>query len=192
MTSWSGFETYVRYASELMLITVKGIPQPVAHYLLEQEVYIDDRGEQGVRSRWQPVLGRYLVLLKHGYDFAVDRGNKHWQSLEKAKELRDYYAHLDVHEPRAVSSQDVLDYMEAVMMALIWPSCELRRTLLLGVYRLYEMWAELRELQSEYIEQPWFKDWPGERPYLFHCNFENVDILRFPNPEELRRRRNGA
>lgn len=192
MTFWGGFETYVRYASELMLITVKDVPQPVADYLLERELFLDDRGEQRVRSKWQPVLGRYAVLLKYGYDFMVDRGNKHWQSLVRAKSLRDYYTHLDLHEPRAVSSQEVLDYMEAVMMALIWPSCELRRTLLLGIYRLYEMWAELAELQTEYIEQPLFKDVLFEEAYQFHCNFENVDTSRFPNVEELRGRENGV
>jgi len=193
MTFWSGFETYVRYSSELMLITVKDIPQPVVDYLLEQEVYLDDRGKQCDRSKWQPVLRRYVVLLRYGYDFEVDRGNKHWQLLLGAKDLRDYYTHLDVHEPRAVSSQEVLDYMEAVMMALIWPSCELGRTLLLGIYRLYEMWAGLAELETEYIEQPSFKDVLWKEAYLFHCNFENVDTLRFRNvKEELRRREKGG
>jgi len=184
MTFWSGFESYIRYSSEVMLITVKDIPQVVANYLLEREVYLNKKGEQCVRDRYQPTLDRYALLLKYGYHFAVDRGNKHWQNLQKAKELRDYYTHLDVSEPKALSSQQVLDYMEHILLGLIWPSCELRRTLLLGVYRLYQIWAEFRELQSEYIEQPFFKDWPLKEEYMFHCNFENVDTSRFPNSRE--------
>lgn len=184
MTFWSGFETYIRYSSELMLITVNDIPQAVANYLLEREVYLNKKGEQCIRDRYQPTLERYALLLKYGYNFTVDRGNKHWQSLQKAKKLRDYHTHLDVSEPKAVSSQQVLDYMEAIMLALIWPSCKLRRTLLLGVYRLYEIWAKLRELQSEYIEQPFFKDWRQKEGYMFHCNFENVNTSRFPNSKE--------
>jgi hypothetical protein len=73
---------------------------------------------------------------------------------------------------------------EAIMMALIWPSCELKRTLLLGVYRLYEVWVRLKELQSDYVEQPFFKDWPRDNGYMFHCNFDNVDTSRFPNSKE--------
>lgn len=184
VTFWSGFEAYVRYSSELMLITVNSIPQIVVDYLLEQEMYLNKRGEQCTRDRYQPILERYTILLKYGYNYTVDRGNRYWQSLQKAKELRDYYTHLDVREPRAVSSKQVLDYIEAVMMALIWPSCELKRTLLLGIYRLYEIWARLKELQSEYIEQPFFKDWSFKGGYMFHCNFENVDTLRFPNSKE--------
>lgn len=191
MTFWSGLESYIRYSSELMLITVNGIPEVVANYLLEREVYLNKKGEKCIRDRYQPTLERYALLLKYGYNFTLDRGNKHWQSLQGAKELRDYYTHLDVHEPRAVSSQQVLDYMEGVMMGLIWPSCELKRTLLLGIHRLYEIWAELRELQTEYIEQPASKDWCQKEGYTFHCNFENVNSARFPNlKEEVQRRGN--
>jgi hypothetical protein len=189
LTFWSGFETYVRYSSELMLITVKHIPEIVGDYLLEREVYLDKKGEQQVKEKHQPILDRYILLLKYGYGFTVDKGNKHWQALQSAKKLRDYYTHLDVREPRAVSSNDVLDYMESLMLALIWPSCELKRTVMLGIYRLYEIWSRLGELQTEYIEQPFFKDWRMDDGYMFHCNFDNVDASRFPNTEEWIKRR---
>jgi hypothetical protein len=120
----------------------------------------------------------------------VDRGAKHWQRLEAAGDLRDYYTHLDVTDPRSVSASQVLDFMEAVLLGIIWPSCEIRRTQLLGIYTLHGMWDSLRELTHEYTEQPLFKDWPfGDSRYMFHCPFDNVDTSRFPNSEEDRRGR---
>lgn len=184
MTFWGGFETYVRYSSELMLTTVKDIPQLIADYLREQEAYVNKKGEKCFKDRYRPLLDRYALLLKYGYNYTVDRGSKHWQDLQKAKDLRDYYTHLDIHDPRAVSSIEVLGYMEAIMMALIWPSCELNRTIMLGIYRLYETWARLVELQTEYIEQPFFKDWCMDGLHMFHCNFDNVDTSRYPNTKE--------
>lgn len=193
MTFWAGFESFVRYRSDIMLITVKRIPQVVANYLREKEVYLNRRGEAHTKERYQPTLERYVVLLKYGYGFVVDRGNTHWQNLQKAKELRDYYTHLDVAEPKAVSSSQVLDYLEAIMLGLIWPSCELKRTLFLGAYRLYEIWAGLLKLHTEYVEQPAHKDWSFKEGFMFHCNFENVDSSRFPNLSGLveRKRKDG-
>lgn len=192
MTFWSGFETYIRYSSELMLITVKNIPKLVEDFLLEKETYLDKKGKQRIKNKWQPILDRYTFLLKFGYQYEVDKGNKHWQALQKAKELRDYYNHLDIHEPKDISSNQVLEFMEAVMLAIIWPSCELKRTLFLGIYYLYDIWVKLCELQETYMEQPMFKDWLRDEAFMFHCNFENVDTLRFPNSKELRRESNGS
>ncbi len=189
MTFWSGFETYVRYSSELLLITVDDISSVKANYLLEREIRLNKKGDEYIINKYQPVLDRYALFLKCAYDYAVDRGNKYWQTLQTTKDLRDYYAHLDVHDPKAVSSRDVLDYMEAIMMGLIWPSCELKRTLLVGIYRLYEIWARLRELQNEYVEQPFFKDWAMDDGYMFHCNFDNVNSSRFPNMGEMHKQK---
>lgn len=181
LTFWSGFETFVRYSSELMLLTVKDIPEAIANYLREREIFIDKKGKIETRTKYQAVLDRYAILLLYGYSFSVDKGNKYWQELEKAKELRDYYTHLDINIPRAVTSHEILSFMEAVMMGIIWPSSALQRTLLLEIYRLYCNWVRLRELATEYTEQPFFKDWPLQGPYQYHCNFENVDPSRFPN-----------
>jgi hypothetical protein len=185
MTFWSGFETFVRYASEVMLITVKRVPEVVRNYLLEREVTIE-KGEQRTRVKYWPVLNRYEVLLRYGYNFKIDRGNKYWQSLENAKELRDYYTHLDVSKPpRPISSVTVFQFLESVMMAVIWPSCALERTIFFQIYRLYDIWDGLLELQEEeFIEQPFFTGINFDKGSLFHCNFENVDTERFPNWEE--------
>lgn len=189
LTFWSGFETFVRRLSELMIATVKGVPEPVVNYLRERELFVDGKGHIRERSRFHAVLDRYAVLLAHGYGLHVDRGHKFWQGLNAAKELRDYYTHLDITDPRAISSQEVLQFMEAVMLSLIWPSSVLQRTLLLGIFRVYEVWELLFRYAEEYREQPMFMDWHLKSQYLFHCNFENVDANRFPNMDQKSARR---
>ena len=131
-------------------------------------------------------MDRYAKLLHHGYNFPVDKGNKFWQQLDQAKKLRDYYTHLDINIPRAITSSEVSKFMEAVMMSIIWPSSVLQRTLLLEIYRIYDKWERLEEFSAEYSEQPFFKDW-HLRDYQCHCNFENVNSLRFPNTDDERK-----
>jgi hypothetical protein len=121
------------------------------------------------------------MLLQYGYKWKVDRGSRFWQKLKDAKDLRDYYTHLDVNSPRAISTGQVLEFMEAVLLGIIWPSCELKRTLLLGVYRLYGAWEFLQRHAQEYTEQPFFLDWRLHKELLFHCNFEDVNADRFPS-----------
>lgn len=186
LTFWSGFETFIRYSSELLLVTVPKIPYEVKNFLQEKENFLDNRGVIKERPRYYSVLDRYAVFLKYAYDFNLDRGSKFWQQLEKAKELRDYYTHLDVCDPRAISSNEVLDYMEALLLGIIWPSSMLQRTLMLGVFYLYDIWTFLHDHREEYIERPFFMDWHLHERYQFHCNFENVDINRFPNTDEER------
>lgn len=182
MTFWSGFETFIRYQSELLLITVKGIPRAVENYLMEQEDVLNDKGEPQVHARkYKPVLSRYLVLLRYGYNYRVVKGDTYWQQLVQANELRDYFTHLKVNEPpRPVSSTQVVAFMEAVLIAIIKPSCDLRRDILPHWVRLYDTWAALAELQSEYTEQPFFADKKVDEGYLFDCKFDGVDEDRFP------------
>lgn len=184
LTFWAGFEAFIRYASELMLAAVREVPPPVEVFLREKEIVVE-RATIRERVRYQPVLERYAALLQYGYNYKVERGATWWQRLEKAKELRDYYSHIQASDARDISSADVLDQLETVLLGLIWPSAELQRTLHLGQYRLYYAWEELSQLAEPYVEQPFFKDWPvGLEPYQFHCNFANVDTARFPNPDE--------
>ena len=189
LTFWSGFETFVRYSSELMLITVQAIPSAVAEFLQEVNSALDRRGNVVTRSRYQPVLERYAVLLKYAYNHEINRGAKHWQRLESARHLRDYYTHLDVTDPRSISTTQVLDFMEAILLGIIWPSCEIRRTQLLGIHNLYWIWDSLHELADEYTEQPLVKDWAIGSREMFHCPFDGVDTSRFPNSDEDRRMR---
>lgn len=185
LTFWSGFETFVRRLSELMLETVTEIPPTVENYLRERETVIDHNGNIKERTRFQPVLDRYAVLLLYGYGLKIDKGNNYWQNLVAANKLRDYYTHLDLKTPRAISSKEVLDFMENIMLAIIWPSSILHRTLFIGIYHLYDLWEILFRYAEDYHEQPFFKDFQLHTPYMFHCNFENIDSARFPNAEEL-------
>lgn len=189
LTFWSGFETFVRHTSELMLITVQNVPPAVANFLRDEETFVDRQGNISTRTRYQSVLDRYVVLLRYGYGYHVDRGSKHWQRLKQANTLRDYYTHLDVHDPRSISSGQVLDFLEAVLLGIIWPSTEMKRTQLLGIYHLYWMWDTLRKLAEPFTEQPFFQDWLLNGPHTIYCPFEGVDTLRFPNSQEQQERR---
>jgi hypothetical protein len=196
LTFWSAFEAFVRHNSELMVLTVGNLPGPIADYLRERTVTIDKKGATAEAPRFQPVLDRYVVLLRYGYSFTIDRGHKHWQALERARELRDYYTHIDALSSRSISAKQVLDFAEAVLLGIIWPSEQVHRTLLLGVHYLYGIWAELAELTESVLpgghaEEPFFHSKNLSEQFLFYCPFENVDSKRFPNWKEQERQRNG-
>jgi len=187
LTFWSGFEAFVRHTSELMIHTSKGLPGPIAEYLRDEETRVSNKGVIGRERHHRAVLDRYMVLLQYGFDHKIDKGNKHWQALEKAKDLRDYYTHIDAMNSRFISCDEVLEYLEAVMLGIIWPSAEVKRTILLGIHDLYWMWAQLVDLARDhlpngYIEQPFFHAFNlGQRAHLFYCPFTNVDENKFPN-----------
>jgi hypothetical protein len=132
LTFWSGFEAFVRYYSELMLLTTRGIPDTVQSFLREQEPTVDDKGLLITKQKNQPILKRYLVLLRWGHNFVVNRGDTYWQNLEKANELRDYYTHVGMTQVRAIKSSEIIEYLENVLLAIVVPSCKLQRTLFLG------------------------------------------------------------
>lgn len=184
LTFWSGFETFVRRASELMIATVKDVPEPVVNYLKEREFFVASGGVIKERVRFQSVLDRYALLLQYGYAWPPDKGNKFWQRLVAAKNLRDYYTHLDMTEPRAISATEVLEFMESILLGIIWPSAALKRTLLLGVFHSYEQWDFLKDAVEPFTEQPYLLHWAVKSEYLFHCNFEGVDEAAFPNMDQ--------
>jgi hypothetical protein len=194
LTFWSGFEAFVRHSSELMIHTSKELPEAVADYLRDEQTVVDRKGAIKKERKHRPALDRYAVLLQYGMAYKVDRGNKYWQALERARDLRDYYTHLDAMNSRALSSDDVFDFLETVMLSIIWPSAAVEHTLQLGIFDLYLMWDELRDLARKvlpdgHIEQPFFHDWKLDgRPYMFYCPFTNVDNVKFPNSDEERGR----
>lgn len=193
LTFWSGFETFVRYSSELLIITAFDLSDEVVRYLCEEEKFLTKKGDIRQKAKYQTVLDRYAVFLRYAYNYEVDRGSQFWQGLEQAKNLRDYYTHLNVSDPRALTSGEVLSYLEAILLAIIAPSSHLQRTIMLGVYWLYEIWSFLHENSIEYTERPVFFDWHLKEGYLFHCNFKNVDRGRFPSKrEEYERKRTGS
>jgi hypothetical protein len=181
LTFWSGFECFVRHSSEMLLLTVPDVPAPVVHFLRETENVAEANGTIRTRARYQSVLDRYSVFIFYAYDHKIDRGSTFWQALKEAKELRDYYTHLDVNEPRAITSADIMSFIERTLLGLIWPSSILQKSFMLHQYFLYEIWAGLREYAKEYTERPFFMNWHLKEPRLFHCNYEGVDASRFPS-----------
>lgn len=195
LTFWSAFEAFVRHCSEMMILTSKEIPGAASDFLREVSPKIDRKGAIGVRTQFTSVLDRYSVLLHYGFNLDVDRGNRHWQNLEEAKELRDYYTHIDVTRSRSISDQQVLAFLEAVLLGIIWPSSLVQRSLMIGAINIYWVWASLRELTAEHlppghVEEPAFHSWNLERqPFMFYCPFTSADTDRFPNSDQDRRRR---
>lgn len=187
LTFWAAFESFVRYKSELMLITAKDIPSEVNNFLREIQPTVDSNCSIKKRVQYHSVLDRYRVMIRYGYGYKMDKGNKFWQQLEKAKQLRDYYTHVDMRISREISSTDVLSFMESVLLGIIWPSYETKRTLLMRVYFLYNIWAGLKDLTDSYSEVPMANDLCFRQQYLFHCDFENVDDDRFPTFSEFMR-----
>jgi hypothetical protein len=185
LTFWSAFETFVRYTSELMLITVRGVPEIVGDYLRDLQQVVS-HGKTTRITRHQNVIDRYETLLRYGYSLEVNRGNKYWQDLKAANELRDYYTHLDVTNPRSITTAELEQFMESILLGIITPSVLLRRTLLLGVYNMHSLLCGLRKLAEDFTEEPFFKDWPTDEGYMFHCNFGNVDDGRFPAEGRLK------
>jgi hypothetical protein len=90
---------------------------------------------------------------------------------------------------RSISSEQVLEFTESVLLGIIAPSAHLKRTQLLRIYDLYWAWDSLRKLAVDFTEQPFFKDWPiGDERYMFYCPFDTVDAERFPNADQDRAR----
>jgi hypothetical protein len=174
----------------MMLLTSAGIPAAVSDYLREVTPVVNRKGNIELKTRFQPVLDRYAVFLRYGFDLDIDRGNKYWQGLEQAKELRDYYTHVEATNSRSLSDAQVLEFLEAVLLGVIWPSAQAKRTLLIGVHHLYAIWARLADLTAEdlatgHIEEPFFHSWQWEgTQFMFYCPFTGVDADRFPNRDE--------
>jgi hypothetical protein len=185
LTFWSAFEAFVRRLSELMVLTCKNVPPAIADYLREIEPRIDRKGNVDNRAKFSPVLDRYSTMLRYGFGLDIDRGSKFWQRLEGAKELRDYYTHIEAMDSRSLSDSQLLEFLESTLLGIIWPSVLVKRSLLLDSLRLHYAWAELKELTDEYLpsghkEEPFFHKWDFEKKnLLFYCPFTNVNQERF-------------
>jgi hypothetical protein len=189
ITFWSGFEAHVRFQSELLSATVDNIPEPVKALLLEYETIVNDKGEVIQRERTYSVMDRYRTLLKYGYRYQVDRGSQYWQNGEKARKLRNYLVHIDVTESQGIKSQDVLDFMENIMLLFIAPSCAIGKSVLRHQFRFHTTVTELRDLIFPHTEQPFFHEFQSNEKFLTHLNFDGIDARRFPHLGQLRRQR---
>jgi hypothetical protein len=190
LTFWSAFETFVRELSIRFVVMARDIPIEISDFLLERQRNVDKNGNVKTSTKYQSALDRYRVLLRYAYDYKMDRGSRVWQQLESANDLRDYYTHLDVTMPRKITSKELSQFMESVLLGIIWPSSQLGKTLLLGVYYLYADWFWLSENAKEFTEQPPLIGFDASKRYAIPANFSNVDRDRFPNSEELHARFN--
>ncbi len=93
-----------------MLVTVQKVPSTVASFLRDEEEFVSPNGDISKKKRYRSVLARYRVLLRYGYGYHLNCSSKHWQGLERANTLRNYYTHLDVNDPRSLSSEEVVDF----------------------------------------------------------------------------------
>ena len=84
-----------------------------------------------------------------------------------------------------LTSENIIEYMEHVLLGIIIPSNNVGRTLMPGVFILYRQWAELRDLVSPFTERPFSMEIPRGDGYLFRCNFDGIDISRFPTVMDL-------
>ena len=155
-TAWSGFESFVRLKSELLIATVPNIPIEIKRFLRELTVVVAKNGDVQERIKYQPVIERYAVLLRYGYQYIVDRSNCFWCRLKDANDLRNHYTHLPIQEPRELNTDDILTFLESIFLAIIVPSSRLQRTLLLKIFHLYSMWDSLRDIVRPISERPFF------------------------------------
>ena len=186
LTFWSGFETLVRLLIEKLVRTTSGMPSVIVDFLLEAENQVDRSGVVSQRVRHRPVLDRYSVFLKYAYDLHINHGLTPWQNLVRAQELRDYYTHLKVNVPKSTKLSEVLLLMESVLAGLIWPSCLIKKTIYLEQYELYFLWSVLYKISlkcQDFVEEPFQKSF-AESWEMFHCNFNNVDVKKYPNSAE--------
>ena len=187
LTFWSAFEALVRQLAATMLITCKDIPDPIRDFLGEVNQVVLSNGDLKERSKHTAVLERYVVLLRYGAGITIDRGNMHWQRLERAQQLRNDYTHVQAMESRPISAGDVLKFMESVMLGILWPSSLAKRTLLLGSHHLYEVWAHLKTLTKKHLpegnrEEPYLHSMLlKDKNFLFYCPFDSVDPEQFPS-----------
>jgi len=72
------------------------------------------------------------------------------------------------------------------LLGIIWPSAELQKTQLIGIFDLYWIWDALRNATEEYTERPFLMDWELSGQDLIYCPFKNVDVSRFPALEPER------
>ena len=188
-TFWSAFESFVSHSSFMLVHATKGIPAEVRSFLLEVERVVKPNGKIEERHRPTRVLDRYWQLLHWGYGLKADRGEKVWQRVEAVRRKRNALAHPDPLENVSLTTSEILDTAESILLLLITHSAHLGRTINVNQYQLHDIVAELRPLADEFEERPMFADWEFKEEFGVHLNYNNVDDERFPTLNQLRQLR---
>jgi hypothetical protein len=186
MTFCAGFEAFVRFQSEILAQVARELPHAVRLALLELEEYVERDGSVKQRRRQRTILERYWLILKygHGYDFA--RGSKIWQAGQAALEKRNELVHYEVGKTPSLGLFELWSHMEAILLILIAPSADLKRSVYTSQFEIYEKLADLFPLLEQigdFVEQPIHKDW-NRKPWgthIFACSFSNIDNDRYPS-----------
>ena len=181
MSAWASFEAFVRVYSELLAKTVPNLPVAVRQGLLETVEVLDEGGRIQKLSKRQRLLTRYWWLLKYGYGVEYDKGSRIWQMGREALRKRNALVHYELSDMPSVKATELCGHLEAILLLLIGPSTQAKRSVMPDQYELHGMLDQLRPLTEEYEERPFFKDIPVSlREVIFDCPFENVDATRFP------------
>jgi len=184
ITFVSGFEALVRLQSETLVHVAKVLPPAVRLALMEVEEVLERDGRVIQRPRSRSTLDRYSFLLKYGYNFDVDRGSLEWQRAEESIHLRNEIVHYEVRECPSLKASSVLHAMEGLLLALIAPSAQLRRSVWSGQFEQFFLLDGLREALDQvgdFEEAALHKRAQRRGSAVFPCSFLNVDDARYPH-----------
>lgn len=148
--------------------------------LLEMRQVIDKNGTIKDRRDNKPVLERYWLLLKYGCNLELDRGSRVWQDGRAVEKARNMLVHYNISKAPSLTTSQVWEYLEAVMLLFITPSVLTKRTLLSQQFDLYSILVRLYPLISKFEEKPLHKEC---RPtaLIFNCPFDGIDEVRYPH-----------
>jgi len=181
MSAWAAFEAFVRIYSELLVKTVPALPIQVKWALLEKEDRLDGKGKFRALRKMQPLLDRYWWLLRFGYGVDYDRGGTVWQMGEKALQKRNELVHYEIAGMPSLTTTGLWQHLESILLLLIGPSAQIRKTVMPDQYELYGVLNQLRPLVEEFEERPFFKGLPIKpTAVIFPCPFRDVDDARYP------------
>ena len=181
MSAWASFEAFVRIYSELLVKTSRDLPSPAEEALLERLELIDDQGRVRSNRNPQPLLRRYWWLLKFGFGCDYDRGSRIWQMGDAAVDKRNELVHYKFSEMPSLRATELWQHLEAILLLLIGPSCQIGKSVMPDQYALYGVLCELQPLIEEFEEKPLYKEFPLRlEEVIFPCPFENVNDAKFP------------
>lgn len=181
----AAFEAVVRFQAALLVQVSSGLPPPVRAALLEVEESVGTNLKLVSHPRRRPVLERYRILLKYGYDFIFERSVPHWPRAEAAFKARDSFVHYDVGSAPSITATDLCTHLEALLCLFVYPSARIGRTVYSRQYEVYQSLAFLIDLVAPFEERPILKNSAFfDSPHMFACTFAHVDATRYPSAEE--------
>jgi hypothetical protein len=72
--------------------------------------------------------------------------------------------------------------LESILLLLIGPSCQIKKSIMPSQYELYGVLSDLRPLIEDFEEKPNLKDWHLDlKAVIFPCAFDGVDEKQFPS-----------